>query len=394
MRAIAVYLVLLFHSLIREVSGGYIGVDIFFVLSGYLVTQVLTRDIYRTGSISFARFYARRFRRLLPAATATLLIAGVAYSMLATPREVTEAVTGFQAAFLYVMNWYLIHQAVENLGTVSVTNPALLLWSLAVEEQFYLVWPLLLGGLFAVTRRSTRQAGLIRAIVGAGFLASVAWTLVLRHGLAARVYYGTDARAYELLAGALLALVPGVIVRASDHRFASNVMAILAFGALGFVASSAVYLDTTRRGMAATLATVLIILALEAVPAGLIARLLSLGPVVYLGRISYGVYLWQWPIILIVTRVARPNPWQLGLITAMIATGFASLSFQILERPIQEWRVLDRIPRVVVAAGLATSVICALVIVPIVLRPHRNPPRRGPRPPVTAPARPPVPPTG
>jgi peptidoglycan/LPS O-acetylase OafA/YrhL len=368
LRTVAVYLVVLFHSGVVRISGGYIGVDVFFVLSGYLVTQVLTRDIAGSGSIRFARFYARRFRRLLPAAVVALLVTAAVYSALATPRQVSDAIPGFQAAFLYVTNWYFIGQATSYFGVDVVTNPVLHFWSLAVEEQFYLIWPLLLGGLFALTRRSARQITVVRWAIAAGALASLTWALVLRVDDPIRAYYGTDARAYQLLAGALLALAPSIVARLARSVTAANVMGVVALAALVFAASSEVELDGVQRGIAATVITVFLIAAIEAMPRGPVGRLLSTGPMVYLGLVSYGTYLWHWPVILVATDLADPNPTQLVLITALVATGLASLSYQILERPVRASRLIDRVPRVVIVTGLATSVICAVVFIPVLLR--------------------------
>ena len=146
LRAVAVYLVVLFHAGSDRFSGGYIGVDVFFVLSGFLVTQLLLRDITGRGSIRFGRFYSRRFRRLLPAAFVALIVTAVVFTAIAAPAEVASAVGSFKAAFLYSTNWYFIHQSTGYFGADISTNPVLHFWSLAVEEQFYLVWPLALGG--------------------------------------------------------------------------------------------------------------------------------------------------------------------------------------------------------------------------------------------------------
>ncbi len=153
LRALAVYLVLLFHAGSGVFSGGYIGVDVFFVLSGYLVTQLLLRDIDKGGAIRFARFYSRRFRRLLPAAFVALIVTAVVFTAISSPVEVSGAVGSFKAAFLYVANWYFIHHASGYFGADISTNPVLPFWSLAVEEQFYLLWPLTLGGIFVLSRR-------------------------------------------------------------------------------------------------------------------------------------------------------------------------------------------------------------------------------------------------
>ena len=152
LRAVAVYLVVIFHAGAYRFLGGFIGVDVFFVLSGYLVTQLLMRDLVGGGSIRFVRFYARRMRRLLPASAVLLLVTAVVYSAIASPADVVNAVGSFKAAFLYVANWYFIHQSSDYFATNVSTSPVVHFWSLAIEEQFYLVWPVLLGGLFVATR--------------------------------------------------------------------------------------------------------------------------------------------------------------------------------------------------------------------------------------------------
>src|SRR5205823_3441127 len=130
-----------------------IGVDVFFVLSGFLVAQLVLRGIAGRGTIRLRRFYARRFRRLLPAAFVALITTAIVFTAIASPAEVVDAVGSFKAAFLYVTNWYFIHQATGYFGADLTTNPVLQFWSLAIEEQFYLLWPLTLGGLFWATRR-------------------------------------------------------------------------------------------------------------------------------------------------------------------------------------------------------------------------------------------------
>src|SRR3954452_13908111 len=144
LRAVAVYLVVFFHAGAARFGGGYVGVDVFFVLSGFLVTRLLLRDLHTMGSVRFGRFYARRFRRLLPAAFATLIITALVFAAIASPVEVLDAAGGFKAAFLYVTNWYFIAQSADYFGANLASNPVLHFWSLAVEEQFYLLWPPLL----------------------------------------------------------------------------------------------------------------------------------------------------------------------------------------------------------------------------------------------------------
>jgi peptidoglycan/LPS O-acetylase OafA/YrhL len=373
LRALAVYLVLLFHAGSSWFPGGYVGVDVFFVLSGFLVTQLLLRDIVARDSIRFGRFYSRRFRRLLPAAFVALMVTAVVYTAIASPAEVLAAVGSFKAAFLYSTNWYFVHQSTNYFGADVTTSPVLHFWSLAVEEQFYLLWPLLLGGAFVVTRRMdpARRTRTIAIAVAIGALASAAWALSLRSSDPNRAYYGTDTRAYELLAGALLALVPASVVYVRRYRRIAKLAAVAAVGLLLIVASSWLHLDAIERGIAITLITCVGIVALEAADGGVAKRLLSTPTAVYLGKISYGTYLWHWLVILVAIRTFHLSALSTIGVSALVATALAALSYEILEHPIRASRFLDGHRRVVIATGLAVSVIAALVLIPTVVDPAR-----------------------
>ena len=369
MRAIAVYLVVVFHAGSDRFTGGFIGVDVFFVLSGFLVTQLLLRDLISTGRVGFARFYARRFRRLLPAAFVALVVTALVYSALASPLEMASAAGGFRASFLYSANWYFIAKSSDYFGAgLAAENPVLHFWSLAVEEQFYLLWPLLLGGLFAVARRfGSRQWWVMRGVVGLGAVASLVWALSLRTGDPNRAYYGTDARAYQLLAGALIALTPGVVtrlVRFERHARRVGVVGILALGGL---ASSWVHLDAVERGAVTTAITVVLVLALEAADGGVLRRTLAASPAVYLGKISYATYLWHWPVIVVITRSFDLAVITTIAVTVLVATALASVSFELLEHPIRLSALLDRHRYPVIVTGLAVSLASALVVIPAIV---------------------------
>jgi peptidoglycan/LPS O-acetylase OafA/YrhL len=368
LRAIAVYLVVLFHAGNGKFTGGYVGVDVFFVLSGYLVTQLLLRDLTGVGRIRFGRFYARRVRRLLPAAFVALLVSAIVWVAIASPVEVADAVGSFKAAFLYVTNWYFIHHASGYFGADITTNPVLQYWSLAIEEQFYLLWPLALGGLFFATRRldPARRRSVIAAIVAAGALASAVWALALRHTNPNRAYYGTDARAYELMAGAVLALVPAILSRASRSARTARLAAIVTLGALLVLASSWTHLDAIERGIAVTIVTCGFLVAIETAQGGIVQRALSHPTIVYLGRISYGTYLWHWIVILVAIRTFHLGS-TTTLIVVLVSTALASLSFQLLEHPVRASTLLDRHRRAVVVTGLVASVVGAVVVIPQVV---------------------------
>ena len=222
LRAIAVYLVVAFHSGADRFAGGFIGVDVFFVLSGYLVTQLLVRDIRGRGRIGFGRFYSRRFRRLLPASFVCLLVIAAVYAAVAAPAEVIQGLRGIKAAFLYVANWFFIRESSDYFGANIDASPVVHFWSLSIEEQFYAIWPVLLGGLFLVTRGAGRvRWHVIRGAVAVGALCSLLLAIRLSGTNLNRAYYGTDTRAYQLLAGAFLALTPQLFTYARRHARAA-----------------------------------------------------------------------------------------------------------------------------------------------------------------------------
>lgn len=368
LRALAVYLVVLFHAGSPWFRGGFVGVDVFFVLSGYLVTQVLWRDLAGGGAIRFGRFYARRFRRLLPAAFVALTVTALVYRAIASPSDVAAAVRPFQAAFLFVANWVFIHRSTTYFGGDIAQNPVLHFWSLGVEEQFYLAWPLLLAGLVALGRRAASPLALVRLVVGFGAAASLLWALLLRGDDPIRAYYGTDTRAYQLLAGAFLALTPGVIDGLRRVRWIAPWLGAAALLGIVVLASALVPVDPIVRGAMVTVVAGLAIAALEAAD-GLARRLLSSRPAVYLGKISYGTYLWQWPVVLVITvSVSIGTPATVAL-TMLVASALASLSFQLLEHPIRQSPAFDARRAAVIATGLAVSAGAALALMPAILRP-------------------------
>lgn len=369
-RAVAVYLVVLFHAGVPRFGGGFIGVDVFFVLSGYLVTQLLLRDLDGQGSIRYGRFYSRRIRRLLPAATVTLLVTAAVYSAVAGPLQVDAAADAIRACFLYVANWHFINEATDYFSEDVTQSPVIHLWSLAVEEQFYLVWPLLLGGLWWVTRgRQIGHRRVLPLVVACGAVASLGWALALRGDQPSRAYFGTEARAYQLLLGALLALLPGLVARVRRSPV-GRALAPLGLGGILLLATSAIDVGPVVRGAGVAAAAGLLLIGLEGTATSRMGRVLSVEPLVYLGRISYATYLWHWLVIVVAGELGlTPSPLALAGITFLIATGLAALSYELLEHPIRESRSLGRHRRVVIGVGLATSVACALLIVPELTEP-------------------------
>ncbi len=243
-------------------------------------------------------------------------------------------------------------------------------WSLSIEEQFYLVWPLLLIGLLALKRRLGDRTWVLPAIVGAAALGSLAWAFHLASDDVNRAYYGTDARAYQLLAGALLALSPMLFQRLRGRRWL-GVLSGVSLIALVVLGSRSLGVDPIQRGALATIATATLLLSLEA-GSGWTKRALSTTPMTYLGRISYGTYLWHWPVIVIAGLTMELSPLATVLLSAVVATGVAALSSHLIEIPIRESRSLHKVPRLVIASGLAASVMAAVLVVPDLARPDRT----------------------
>lgn len=396
LRAVAVALVLVNHGGIPGVDGGFIGVDIFFVLSGFLITALLLEELDRTGRVDVAEFWIRRARRLLPALL--VLVAAVAGCRELFP---PEAVAGIRddavAAFLWVANWSLVARKADYFSQGATPSPLQHTWSLGVEEQYYLLWPLLLIGaavlLAAIARRRHRAAsiGVVRlavvalAAAGAAASAAAAVTRVSSAASLNRVYFGTDTRAQALLVGAAAAallvrdwsaLAMGwSVIRSRWARWLARGLPIIGLGALG---ASAHYASGSaaqfHRGLlivvAAAAVAVVVPVALD--QQGVVARVLALRPLVWLGTISYGVYLWHWPVFLAIN--GERTGWSglpLFLVRCVATIGVAALSWWAIEQPIRRWRPV-RIPML----RLAAATIATAVAVTILLMPAGTPPPR------------------
>jgi len=370
LRTVAVYLVVLFHSELTWMRGGFIGVDLFFVLSGFLVTNVMLAEHRTTGSIQLRRFYARRVRRLLPAA----LIAIVIICLLASvtePRLVAMSfVNDARSSLLYVANWNFLGASTNYFADDVNKSPFLHFWSLAIEEQFYFAFPLLLVVLTKFAKPPKKFKNLIFGI-GALFVVSLALQIFTQQSNPMRAYYATDTRVYQLAAGALLAVF---LLRRNEHlgapltkipfRVALTPLALFAFIALaigdGWFFSS---LSASNRGILATAIAVGLIWLLEPHFPSPLQRVFASKHFTYLGRISYGTYLWHWPLIVLSKPLISLSPVQLALFATIGATALSALSYELIEAPIRVSKPLHRIPRTVVVVGLALSVLTATLLV-------------------------------
>ncbi|GAA2522384.1 acyltransferase family protein [Pilimelia columellifera] len=363
LRAIAVLLVVLSHAGVTSLAGGFVGVDVFFVISGYVITAGLLREAARTGTVSLRTFYARRAVRLIPAA-APVLVAVLVGAWLLTPLRAVQTAWDVIASSVYLINLRLAQTGTDYFAAGEPPSPVQHFWSLAVEEQFYLLWPLLL---LLLLRRSRRDAtdGLPRrriltwvAVIAVASLALSVW-LSARH--LAWAYFGSPTRVWELAAGALLAT--------ATVRMPTRARLPLAVAGLGAIAAAALAFDerTVFPGYAALLpvaGTVAVIAAGAGGSAGLTDRLLGSAPARLLGKLSYSWYLWHWPALVFGAALLGRAPHlveSLGFVT--VALGLAAASHHWLENPVRHRPTLRHSPRRGLALGGSLSAATAAVAV-------------------------------
>jgi peptidoglycan/LPS O-acetylase OafA/YrhL len=363
-RAVAVIGVLGFHGGVPGFGGGLLGVDIFFVLSGFLITSLLVGEWARTGTVSFRRFYERRARRLLPALLILLLLVA-AYAQWFAETDTLNTLRGDAlATILYVANWRFIFSGQSYFVHFGPPSPLLHTWSLAVEEQFYLVWPAV--ALFTLRRGGRRSLAVVAAIA---MVASAVLTPVLLHqGVSvSRLYYGTDTRVQEVMAGALLAIAAPAIARhARAWRWQVTVL-----GGLGALSLLWALHSVSGQGnflyqggfllVAAASAAVILLVVVE--PQAMVARVLGWGVLGYIGRISYGLYLYHYPLFLMIDNQHTGLSGS-ALLAARLSVTFAAavVSYHFIEMPVRRRTFLKGRH---LAAALPISV--AIVVTAIVL---------------------------
>jgi peptidoglycan/LPS O-acetylase OafA/YrhL len=338
-RALSVAAVLLYHGGVLWMQGGFLGVEAFFVLSGFLITSILWGELRNTGDLGFRRFYVRRARRLLPALFAMLIVTTTLF-VLGWPGEIARIRADVAAAFGYVSNWYLIGVKRSYFESFGRPSPFGHLWSLAIEEQFYLIWPLVLVFLYRRVRRARRVAGWMMG--GAAVSAVLMW-LLYSPADPSRVYFGTDTRAAGLLIGSALA----VVWRPWNRDLRSTVPAKIVFGVAGLAAAATLgwafmRMDefgsfTYRPGIQIVSLATAILIAVIVHPAGVAGRLLGWKPLAWIGRRSYSIYLWHWPVY-VVTRPSvdiNLNPDVVLAFRVLLTVGLAELSYRYVEQPIR-----------------------------------------------------------
>jgi len=450
LRAVAVVAVLLFHGGVAGARGGFLGVDVFFVLSGYLITMLLLREQQATGRIALRAFWARRARRLLPALFLVLAAVAVYAAFLVEPQARLSLRLDGLAALGYVGNWRQLGAEGGYFAQGATPSPLRHTWSLSIEEQFYLVWPLVVVALLRGRRLTRSRVRWVLVVAAVAALASAVLMSVLLGGDVSRVYYGTDTRAQSVLVGCALAALlrlrrtpastpgrtsartgggapagtPGrTFARTGGGAPASTpgrtsappgLVTLAGWLGLVVVIAAMITVDGTQRGLyhgglllfdtavAAVLAAVVL------APARGLARLLSVRPLPALGRISYGVYLWHWPVFVVLTaeRTGLTGPALLALrlgVTLVLAT----LSWRLVERPVLNGALVGWRGRLSLPISAAAVLVVLIVATPTAAAPsiavpgtvvtvpargsvqvaHAQPTRDGPRQPHLGPLR-------
>ncbi len=367
LRAIAVGLVVAFHAGVPWVPGGYVGVDVFFVISGFLITGLLVDELERTGTISLADFYARRIRRLLPLSTLVLVAAAIITAVVLPPLTHSSIADDIRSAALWVSNWHFAAGATQYM-TDTQQSPVLHYWSLSLEEQFYVLWPLLILLVVRTLPRwgamGRRRLATVLAIVLGG---SLLLSLVMTSWAGPWAYFGLQTRAWELAVGAALAL--------AAHRFSQLTLpaaSLLGWLGLGLVVVAALTYTraTPYPGIAATVPVLGAALVLVSG-----ARTRGIGPsaplshpvTVYVGRLSYGWYLWHWPLLVAAAALAptvaddgtgdNPSaPWPYVATAVVVSFALAALSRRLVEDPVRRSPTLLASRRTTFAVGAALTV--------------------------------------
>lgn len=354
-RAIAILLVAGYHIGLPWLPGGFVGVDIFFVISGYLITSLLLTEQRDGGRIDFAAFYARRARRLLPALIAMIVTVQAIGSCLLLPDQQRALAASAIAGLFFSINFYFVHVHQGYFADQANLVPLLHLWTLSVEEQFYLVWPLALAALAAIAARTgVRPARLVLGAVVLLSLVSFAIGVALAGSHDNLAFLLLPGRAWQLGAGAMLGFAPPVPARAAT---AVRGCGLVAIGVAATMLSDALPYPSFYALLPVAGAACLIVPAREA---GAADRMLGARPVAGLGKLSYGWYLWHWPLLALARQLWEDDVARNAAI-ALVALLIAALSYRWIERPFRRRPGHAARPGRTLAVGAAMLAICGVM---------------------------------
>ncbi|MFC5943160.1 acyltransferase family protein [Micromonospora harpali] len=374
-RALAITLVVLYHVGAPGFDAGFVGVDTFFVISGYLITGLLVRERQSTGRVDVRRFYARRVRRLLPA---SILVAVATFGLarfVVPPLELADVRQDGLATLGYLSNYWFAHQSTDYLNDHSGASPYQQYWSLAVEEQFYLIWPaLLVGGCLVLGRLGVVRAS--RLVVGGVLVSSFALCVVVTSFAQPWAFFGLPTRAWELALGGLVALLAGHV-----RSWPAALAQALGWGGLLLVlAVPALLVDAVAfPGWAAAVPVVgaaLVICASEG-RRGRLQALLGSPPLTFVGRLSYSIYLWHWPLLVLTGGVrggSLSGPARAAVVAGTVLAAW--LTYHLVENPVRRQGWLAARPWWALTAGAAGTLVAAGLVVVLAIPPTLHVDRR------------------
>jgi peptidoglycan/LPS O-acetylase OafA/YrhL len=359
LRGIAVLLVLLFHASIPGFKGGFVGVDIFFVLSGYLITGNLLREIKHTGRIMFRTFYARRIRRLLPASLFVLLVTLIAAVICFPPILLPGLAVDISSAGFYGSNIDFAIRATDYFSASIIPSPVLHFWSLGVEEQFYLFWPLILALATIRKKNQALKVFIVALVLFASSLTFANWLLPRNQPWA---FFSFPTRAWELILGALLACAAPWVAKL-PHAIAT----VAGLAGIGLVLFSGLTQDDPQRfpgfpALAPTFGALLIILAGATKNLTLPSKVLAVRPLQLMGKISYSLYLWHWPVLVIPQVIAGKNVSIIErALLAILSVVLAIFTEKFIEAPFRKGFVISLKPlRNIATAGVVASLLAVI----------------------------------
>ena len=377
LRAVAVLAVVLFHAHVPGIGGGFVGVDVFFVISGFLITGLLWREVSGTGTVRLGGFYGARARRLLPASATVGIFIMVSAAVLLPSLESRDVMVAGIASALYVSNYWFARQGIDYLAAGGVPSPFLHYWSLGVEEQFYLVWPALIIATAWLIRRARQRFGgdrklttsqrpyvIVLAVVA---IMSFALSVAVTNLMQPVAFFSLPTRAWQLAAGGLVALTAASWGSLSPRASAATGWAGLGVIVLAFTQLSAATLYPGTAALLPTLGAVLVIGAGCANPSGGCGRVLGLSPMRAIGRVSYSWYLWHWPILLLLLWAIAPVTGHAPLLAlggVLLSLGLAALTLRFIENPLRYSPRVRRSPgRSLALGGVATAMVVVLGVV-------------------------------